>query len=164
MKKQFNVIITAIFIASISACGQAKHDEANTNDPVIKENIAAAEPQANGTFGSVKDITENYLHLKNALVNDDGNEAATAGKALFTTIEKADKASMTPEQKKAFEDIADDAKEHAEHIGQNAGKIEHQREHFVMLSKDIYDLIKSLGSAQLLYTDFCPMANDGNFY
>jgi hypothetical protein len=32
--------------------------------------------------------------------------------------------------------IADDAKEHAEHIGDNSGK-RHQREHFAMLSKDI---------------------------
>jgi hypothetical protein len=33
-------------------------------------------------------------------------------------------------------DIADDAKEHAEHIADNSGKIAHQREHFALLSRE----------------------------
>ena len=63
--------------------------------------------------------------------------------------------------KKQYLDIADDAKEHAEHIGDNSGKIGHQREHFVMLSKDINDLIKLFGTKQKLYQDYCPMADEG---
>ena len=63
---------------------------------------------------------------------------------------------------KSYMDLADDLKEHAEHIGANAGKIAHQREHFVMLSKDVADLIKTFGNGgQTLYKDFCPMANNG---
>ena len=54
--------------------------------------------------------------------------------------------SLSAEQMKSYMDIADDLKEHAEHIGANAGKIEHQREHFVMLSNDIADLIKTFGN------------------
>jgi hypothetical protein len=37
-------------------------------------------------------------------------------------------------------------KEHAEHIGDNSGKIEHQREHFAMLSKDINDFVQTFGT------------------
>ncbi|WP_298392048.1 DUF3347 domain-containing protein, partial [Hydrotalea sp.] len=49
-----------------------------------------------------------------------------------------------------------------EHIGANSADIRHQREHFVMLSKDISDLIKAFGTGgQTLYKDFCPMANNG---
>ena len=51
-------------------------------------------------------------------------------------------------------------KEHAEHIGKNAGKIDHQREHFSMMSEDIYSLVKAFGGGQALYNDFCPMFND----
>jgi phage-related tail protein len=43
---------------------------------------------------------------------------------------------------KEYADIADDAKEHVQHIADNSGKIDHQREHFAMLSKDVNDLIK----------------------
>ena len=70
--------------------------------------------------------------------------------------------SLSQEQMKSYMDIADDIKEHAEHIGANAGKIEHQREHFIMLSKDMADFVKTFGNGgQILYKDFCPMANDG---
>lgn len=59
-------------------------------------------------------------------------------------------------------EIADDAMEHSEHIGANAGKLEHQREHFEMLSKDVFDLVKDFGTGgQTLYKDFCFMYNDG---
>jgi len=67
---------------------------------------------------------------------------------------------MSAGQKKSFEDIADDAKEMAEHISTNAGKIAHQREHFDMLSKDMYDVVKTFGAGQTLYQDFCPMYNN----
>jgi hypothetical protein len=71
-----------------------------------------------------------------------------------------DKSLLTDEQKKIYEDVEDDAREAAEHIGENAGKIEHQREHFDILSNDLYDLVKAFGSSQVLYKDFCPMYND----
>lgn len=51
----------------------------------------------------------------------------------------------------------DDAKEHAEHIGENAGNIKHQREHFQELSTDVYDLLKLVGTSQTVYKDYCPM-------
>ena len=68
--------------------------------------------------------------------------------------------SLSASRKKIFIEIADDATEHSEHIGNNAGKLEHQREHFEMLSKDMYDLVKAFGGGQSLYKDFCPMYNN----
>lgn len=109
---------------------------------------------------SVKDIVEHYLLLKNALANDKTKDAAAAGKKIVDAMGGLDKSLLTAGQKKLYEDVEDDAREHAEHIGENAGKIEHQREHLAMLSKDVYDLVKAFGSKQVLYKDFCPMYND----
>lgn len=50
--------------------------------------------------------------------------------------------------------------ENAEHIAAGTGSIDHQREHFDMLSKDVNDLIDTFGSEQKLYKHFCPMYND----
>jgi len=110
---------------------------------------------------STNEIISNYLKIKNALTKDDATSAAKAGKALYKTFNSINPSSLTASQKKEYVDIADDAKEHAEHIGDNAGKIDHQREHFAILSKDINDLIKLLGSNQKLYQDYCPMYNEG---
>ena len=68
---------------------------------------------------------------------------------------------LTAAQKKTYEDVEADAREHAEHIGANGGNIAHQREHFELLSKDIYDLVKAFGGGQVLYKDFDPMFNNG---
>ncbi len=73
---------------------------------------------------------------------------------------KLDKSSLSAAQAKAYNAVADDLKENAEHINENSGKIDHQREHFEMLSQDMYDLVKSFDKTQTLYKDFCPMAND----
>ena len=56
-------------------------------------------------------------------------------------------------------EILESAKEHAEHIVKSP--IDHQREHFEVLSTDIKDLIGLVGSEKTLYQDFCPMFNDG---
>ncbi len=111
-----------------------------------------------GVAASSKAIVDGYLALKNDLAADKSQEAAAAATALEATFKNFDKTALTAEQKKTYEDIEEDAREHAEHIGSNAGNIEHQREHFAMLSKDMYDLVKAFGSAgQPLYQDFCPM-------
>ena len=81
---------------------------------------------------------------------------------MVATLAKIDMKTIPEQQMKSYMDVADDLKEHAEHIGANAGKIEHQREHFIMMSKDMTDLVKTFGNGgQTLYKDFCPMANDG---
>ena len=96
------------------------------------------------------------------MAKDNGKDAATAGNVIIATLATVDMKSLSAEQMKSYMALADDIKEHAEHIGENAGKIEHQREHFIMLSKDMADFVKAFGNGgQTLYKDFCPMANDG---
>ena len=110
---------------------------------------------------SISVIINAYLQMKNAFAEDNTNGAATAGKTLETAFKNFDKSVLTMAQKKSFEDIVGDAREHAEHIGTNGGNIVHQREHFGLLSKDVYDLIKVFGTEQVLYKDFDQMVNNG---
>ena len=109
---------------------------------------------------SLKEIVGHYLHIKNALANDNGSEAANGGKAMEQAMSKIDKSFFTTEQKKVYDDIEDELKEHAEHIGKNGDKIEHQREHFAMMSEVIYELVKAFGAGQPIYHDHCPMYNE----
>jgi len=141
----------------VTAAVNPPSKENETPDTIAKQTTA---PAVQSKF-SISEIVSNYLKLKNALTKDDANGAANAGKALYTSFANANTASLDEKQKKEFADIADDAKEHGKHIGANAGKIDHQREHFALLSKDINDLIKMFGAPQKLYQDFCPMYDDG---
>lgn len=136
--------------------GTHDHNDNSTVEPKVVETT-----QTSSTPFSTNGIIDDYLKIKNALTKDDANGAAKAGKTLYKTFNSINTTSLTASQKKEYLDIADDAKEHAEHIGDNAGKIDHQREHFAILSKDINDLIKMFGTKQKLYQDYCPMYNDG---
>jgi len=110
---------------------------------------------------SIKEIVSAYLQMKNAFTEDNSSGAATAGKKLEAAFKNFDKSALTSAQKKIYEEVEADAREHAEHIGKNGGNIAHQREHFELLSKDIYDLVKAFGGGQILYKDFDPMYNKG---
>jgi hypothetical protein len=137
-----------------SASAGSGTDSANTTKPTAYTGSPAKPTEA------VKRLVTSYLQLKNALTKDNSNDAATAGKALADGFGKFDKSALSASQKKSFEDIADDAHEMSEHIGESAGKLPHQREHFDMLSKDMYDLVKLFGTGQPLFVDHCPMYND----
>ena len=112
------------------------------------------------TASPVNGIIEGYIHLKNALTADKGKDAAIAGNEILSAMNAIDTTKMNLAQKKSYTDVADDVKENAEHISTNATKIGHQREHFEMLSKDVYELVKAFGAGKTMYKDFCPMAFD----
>jgi hypothetical protein len=110
------------------------------------------------TAGYIKNIVDHYLHIKNALINDNETEAASGAKMLSEGIAKVDKSYFTPGQKKVYDENEAGLKQHADLIGKS--KIDQQREHFVMLSENVYSLVKAFGGSRTLYHDHCPMANN----
>ena len=137
---------------SISTQSISKTDKANFTTSLVTDAKITV---------SIKEILNDYLQMKNAFTEDNSTGAATAGKKLEAAFKNFDKSALTEVQKKTYEDVEADAREHAEHIGANGGNIAHQREHFELLSKDIYDLVKEFGAGQVLYKDFDPMVNNG---
>ena len=165
----FGLVMGATTLAACNSSNNkvAENRNANKDTAPVKAQVGTS-TATRATVAEVKDtsaikeIVATYLQLKNAFITDNSNDAATAGTLLQTAFKNFGKIALTVPQKKLFEEVADDASEHAAHIGKNGGNIVHQREHFIMLSKDMADLIKAFGNGgQTLYKDFCPMANDG---
>lgn len=147
---------------SCSKCGMELTELVTTSNNKINESSSHNSIKLTTSSIIITDgIVKSYLDLKNKLVSDDSNGAANKGKELYAIFNKFDTKSLNANQRKEFLDIAEDAKENTEHIGDNAGKLDHQREHFVLLSNDVNDLIKVFGTNQKLYQDYCPMADDG---
>ena len=152
----------------LAACNSNKSPESQNRSKATEANsqtdnetvTTSSVPDAKNTV-SIKEIVSTYLQLKNAFTKDNSSDAAKAGIKLEAAFNNFDKTALTATQKKTFEEVEDDAREHAEHIGKNGGNIVHQREHFELLSKDIYDLVKTFGSGQVLYKVFCQMYNNG---
>ena len=154
----FSIAMIAIGLSACSNNSNTTKEQSKANEPA-KANSPSGNTN-NQQAPSVDEAVTAYLHLKNALTKDNSKEAAEAGKHLHDALLKLDNASFTPDQKKVYDDVKEDIQEHAEHIGANAGKIAHQREHFDVLSNDLYDLVKSVKPTQRLYKDHCPMFND----
>jgi hypothetical protein len=163
----FGFIIAATSIFFTACNGNQSSDNKSAaasgkNSSTADDSKGSNEPgiTASSSNASIKEIVQHYLHVKNALADDNGAEAANGAKAIMASIDKTDQAAFTEEQKKVYTDVKDDLKEQAEHTSQNATNIHHQREHFIAMSQDVYDLVKAFGTSQTLYQDHCPMAND----
>ncbi|MEJ7738300.1 MAG: DUF3347 domain-containing protein [Chitinophagaceae bacterium] len=156
----FGIAVAAVAFTSCSDNNTQSKESAEKSSDTTQTNMQVNNTEEKKSKLS-KEVIASYLQLKNALANDNAKGAATAGKAISDAIQQMDDGSLTAEQKKVYDDVKEDIKEHGEHISGNGDKIAHQREHFDMLSEGTYDLIKAIGSDQTLYKDYCPMYNDG---
>ena len=105
-------------------------------------------------------MLSDYLNLKDALVADDTKKAAQAGTKLVASLKAFDMFIYNKEQQEELSDIIEDATEHAEHISEST--IDHQREHFKTLSKDMTDMVAITGTKNTLYQQYCPMYDKGS--
>lgn len=136
------------------ACNNNKKSTANTDS----DSKQVKTTEAQDTNGPLEKVIQGYLQLKNALVNENDKDASAAGKSIVNAITGVNAKLLSKKQSDIFKEVADDIKEHAEHISANAGNIKHQREHFETLSQEVYELVKAGGPiGQKLYYDYCPM-------
>ena len=149
-----------LILSSIIAAGTLTSCGSGNNKEQAKDTTSTVNAQASTSKNSTQEILDSYFKLKNALTEDNATDAASAGNDVIKALGAFDKGSLNETQAKEYTEIHEDGKEHAEHIGANAGNIKHQREHFEMLSKDVYDLVKLVGGGQKLYVDNCSMYNN----
>jgi hypothetical protein len=159
MKFSLIGLIATIFFISCGN-GDAANTETKATIPTVAQDSnyippAGVDAKVSASF---KAVFDNYLQLKNALATDKGKEAAKAGEAMLASLDGVDTSAMSEVQKASFNDVQEDAREHADHIAKNADKIDHQRSHFKMLSDDMLALAKTFGAGRKLYVAHCPMA------
>jgi len=161
------IVITLLALTFMACNSSSEHGDAHEHGTdaqqtaQLPQNTMPMKEGAQVGAFSMAPIVSAYLELKNDLTKDDSKAAAEAGKKLFAVLNGIDMNSVPADKHKNYMDIAGNATENAEHIGDNANNIGHQREHFESLSKDMTDLIALFGAPQKLYIDHCPMYNDG---
>lgn len=166
-KARVTTAILAMAFVSLTAmsCKDSKKEEsaAPMSSEMHQENVSdnSEETAMNDEQNSdAKQVLADYMVLKNALVATNKEDAAKAGTKLESTLNGFDVSSYTSEEQTELKDIIADAKEHAEHIGKS--EMDHQREHFKTLSKDITDMVAITGTETTLYQQFCPMYDKGS--
>jgi hypothetical protein len=105
-------------------------------------------------------VFDNYFALKDALVKTDGTTASAKASAMLAALAAVEIAKLNAEENAIWIKVEKELKTDAQHIKENKDT-EHQREHFITLSKNMYELIKAAKPAGTVYYQHCPMANDG---
>ena len=145
------VMLLAISFANAQQKSNMDHSKMKMNNGKMMSMKSDAKAEA---------ILGDYFSLKDALVGDDSKKVAIAGSKLAISLKAFSASKYSAADKKELADIVDDATEHAEHISKSP--IDHQREHFKTLSKDISDLVAITGTKIKLYEQFCPMYQKGS--
>ncbi|WCT09927.1 DUF3347 domain-containing protein [Mucilaginibacter jinjuensis] len=116
--------------------------------------VLVANAQANT---SVDKITQAYLGLKNALVASDATAAKAKAAALLTALSAPVDKSLKPDQQKLLAANLEKLQFDSRHISESSA-IDHQREHFESLSKNMYTVLSGLkANSTVLYEQYCPM-------
>ena len=101
----------------------------------------------------VNTVISNYLEVKNALANNDGDAASAKAKTLLASLNELPLKSLNASQNALVTKLAYDSR----HISE-VNRVAHQREHFASLSDNLYTLIKGLKlNQQVLYRQYCSM-------
>jgi hypothetical protein len=169
--RKINIILIVIIAGYFVSCKSGGHAEQPPTPTVSKSDSSPAlknikelarkftdvDPRLEQSLSS---IINNYLLTKNALANNDAQEAGSKAKAIHSSLSGIDRSLFTPEQKKAYEAEEDELREDAEHIGKS--KLDHQRMHFSTLSQGMYNIVRAFGSSIALYEVYCDKASNGD--
>jgi copper chaperone CopZ len=108
----------------------------------------------------LKAVFEAYFAIKDVLVKTDGNAASAKAKDLQTAIAAVKMETLSTNEHTIWMKVQKDLVFDAEHINETKDA-SHQRDHFMSLSKNMYELIKVTKQDAPVYYQFCPMANNG---
>jgi len=137
---------------------EVKSENNNMNDSEMDQTNMDMDMQKSNKSDT---MIKSYLQLKNALVYNHSDDAANTAKSILRAFKSFNSDGFSDNEQKELVEIFENAIEQAEHIVKNANNIEHQREHFEVMSNDMIDLLAIIGSDETLYQTRCPMYNNG---
>ena len=109
----------------------------------------------------LKTVYENYIILKDALVEDNSKEATNSAKKLISSIHKINMKLLKGEAHKHWMTVEKEIKSSTIAIS-NTDDIKVQRDHFKHLSSHLTKAIQLFGINEIVYVEFCPMADNNN--
>lgn len=126
------------------------------NNHSMHANPATNQQESNPLLG----VFNNYFVLKNTLVSSDGTAAAASAKTLLDEINAVNMEALPMDVHMVWMKVLGSLKEDTKHIA-NTKDIAYQRDYFMALSKNFYEVMKLSKLESPVYYQYCPMANEG---
>ena len=137
------------------------HSNHMNHSETSKEKVQApSDSEQTKQVNQLKAVYDNYFAVKDALVKTNGVMASTKAKDLLNAINIVKMEKLKNDEHMVWMKVLNDLKEDVAHISETKDP-KHQRDHFMTLSKNMYQLIKVSKTETPTYYQFCPMANDG---
>ncbi|HET8803564.1 MAG TPA: DUF3347 domain-containing protein [Aequorivita sp.] len=105
-------------------------------------------------------VYDSYFTVKDALVKTDGATASANAQNLLAAINNVKMEKLSMDVHMAWMKVMENLKKDAEQIT-DTKEINLQRDYFISLSKNLYEVMKISKEETPTYYQFCPMANDG---
>jgi hypothetical protein len=106
---------------------------------------------------SINNVITAYFDVKNALAANNGVVAESNAKILKAQIEAVPVKDMGADRQTVWKNYVDKLDFDSRHISESTS-IDHQREHFASLSKNMYTVVKSFKvNSTPIYWQYCPM-------
>ncbi len=109
----------------------------------------------------LKQVYDDYISLKNALVKDNSEQAKNDAKKLISNFSKIDMKSLKGEAHKRWMALEGEIKLSVTAIS-NSDEIKVQRNHFIQLSLNLIKALQSFGINETVFVEYCPMADSDN--
>lgn len=139
-KMKRNILVVAIMMFGLINAA----DAVGTNPQQERDPITA-------DFKSEPAFLQNYIKIKNALVNDDYEQVKQTASEMQKSLEGVD---LNKEQHNELKNVVSNLAK--------AGDIKAQRKEFALLSQHLYHLVQRANlSDKTLYVQHCPMAMNG---
>ncbi len=106
---------------------------------------------------AVNNVITAYFGVKNALTADNYAATKSESKDLLAAINTVPADKLTTDQKKLWTAYSEKLQFDSRHMSEAPG-IDHQREHFTSLSKNMLEVVKGLKlNTATVYQQYCPM-------
>lgn len=110
----------------------------------------------------LKTVFDNYIVLKDALVNDDSKTVVINANSILKSLDKVDMKLLTDNNShNHWMKVEKEIKASVNSIA-NSSDIKEQRNHFKHLSSHLTTAIQLFGINEKVYSQFCPMADNNN--
>ena len=153
---------------TVDAAAQLQDKKSMMNQPVAKEMTVNDDYSKITRLESpkafqqqLKQVYDNYINLKDALVEDNSEQATSDAKKIISSFRKINMELLTGEAHKQWMTLEGHIQSSANSISKSS-EIKTQRDHFKQLSTQLIKAVQLFGVNEKVYVEFCPMADNNN--
>lgn len=163
IKKQAFGLFLIVGLVFSTSCKENSSKDPNVRTAPAEEQVTSKENKMDEKITEetkTQGTVNAYLALKDALVNDNKEEADAASEKLQETLKDFDTSTYDKEEQESLKAIINDAIDHTKSITDK--EIKDQRSNFKKLNDDVTKLVAITGSSITLYEQYCPMYDKGS--